>query len=458
MLEYINSILSGLAVPLALCAAGLFYLIRLRFFFITHPLHTLGALRSARSAGKVSPLGALTLALAGTLGVGNIVGVCSAIVLGGFGAVFWIWVSAIFAMVLKYAEIVIAMRHRRIDADGKAHGSAMLYILDFFKSIGHSRMGVWVSRIFAAAFVLCSLSMGSMLQAGAISDAVVGVFGAPRALLALLLGLFSLTLAMRGTGAIVKFTNLLVPLMSVGYTVMALAVIAVNVEGLGNAFFLIFSNALSPRSALGGVGGFAFMRAVRYGVMRGLVSNEAGCGTAPTAHALAEGSTPHTQGIFGILEVFIDTVVLCTLSALVIILEYDSVSCVDGNYMMMCIQAFGGVLGSGAAYFLAIAVLCFGTATVACWIHYGASAFEFLFPHKTKIFPLLYAACTALGACLSAEFILALSDLSMSIMALINLTVITQMSKEMYGGCKGMRGDACRFFEKKRRKKLPTNK
>ncbi len=431
VLERINALLSGIAVPLSLCAAGIFLGVRLKFFYILHPIDSLKALREGGERGGVSSARALALALAGTLGVGNIVGVCSAIALGGFGAVFWIWASALLASVLKYSEIVLAMRHRKISADGTPCGSAMLYICDFFRSIGHSRIGRAVSLLFSGAFVTCALSMGSMLQAGAVSDALCGVLSLPRAPVAFGLGLLTLALALGGTGVLLKFTGILVPLMSVGYAFMALAVIFLNGSELANAFRLIFSSAFSARAALGGVGGFAFLRAVRYGVMRGLVSNEAGCGTAPTAHALSSAS-PLAQGLWGVLEVMVDTLLLCTMTALVIILEYDSSVALGGTYMMMCVRAFSARLGEGAAYFLCISVLFFGIATIACWTHYGAAAFEYLTGGRAhKAFPFVYALCTVLGAYMPSELILSIADLSMSIMTLINLPVITQMSNEV---------------------------
>ncbi len=432
VLERINSVLSGIAVPLALCAAGIFLGVKLKFFYILHPLKSLGAIKKGGSGDGISSFGALSLALAGTLGVGNIVGVCSAIALGGFGSVFWIWISAILATALKYSEIVLAMKHRKYSPNGKPIGSAMLYICDFFRSIGHSRLGRCVSLAFSAAFVVCALSMGSMLQAGAVTDALCGVLGLPRAPIALGLGLLSLSLSLGGTKILLRFTGILVPLMSAGYTVMALAVILMNGSEVSSALRLIFSAALAPRAALSGVGGFAFLQAVRYGVMRGLVSNEAGCGTAPAAHALSSAE-PHTQGLWGVLEVAVDTLVLCTLTALVIILEYDSSVARGGTYMMMCVRAFSSKLGAAAAYFLCLAVLCFGVATVACWTHYGALAFDYLCGGKSakKSFSFIYALCTALGAYMPSELILSLADLSMSVMTLINLSVMTQMSGEL---------------------------
>jgi AGCS family alanine or glycine:cation symporter len=281
------------------------------------------------------------------------------------------WISALLAMILKYAEIVLTMIYRRRESDGAYHGCATDYIGAFWSSHGLRRTGRAICIIFSLAFLLCSLTMGSMLQSSAISEALCGTFEIPPVATGIILAVLTLYICMSGTLGIVKITNLLVPIMSVGYVLISLAVIIPNAARLTDALSLILRCAFSPSAAAGGVGGYAVARAVRYGVMRGLVSNEAGCGTAPCAHAIAECSSPAKQGAWGIFEVFVDTVVLCTLTALVVILEYDAASAFDGNYMMMTVAAFSARLGNAAAYFLCAAVLCFGFATVLCWAHYG---------------------------------------------------------------------------------------
>lgn len=432
MLEQINSFISGITVPLFLCAAGLFFCFKLGFFHLFRPLAVIRGLRSGGSSG-VSSAKAVTLALAGTLGVGNIVGVSSAIHLGGFGAVMWMWISALLAMLLKYAEIVLAIIYRKRRADGTFDGSAMHYIKARFISLGLPRLGGIIAAVFAVAFLVCSLTMGSMLQARAASEALCGVFGVPCVLTGVAMGLLTLTVCARGTKGLLRVTELLVPVMSVGYAVMSLAVILSNAEQVPSAFSLIFSSAFSASAAAGGIGGFLFNKAVRYGVMRGLVSNEAGCGTAPAAHAIADCRSPASQGFWGIFEVFADTVVLCTMTALTVILEYDAASRFAGNYMMMTLSAFRSCLGSYAAYFLCAAVICFALATVLCWSHYGLCALRYLYPNRDMRLPFftVYSLCVFIGACASSELSWLLSDLSMGIMALINLGVIWSMWREV---------------------------
>lgn len=433
MLEYVNDMLSGMIIPLALTLSGIFYGVRLKFFHILKPLAVVKGLKSEKRAGGISSARAVTLALAGTLGVGNIVGVSSAIHLGGFGAVFWMWVSAIVAMLLKYAEIVLAMRHRRLDADGKPQGSAMYYILDFFTSHRMKRLGRVIAGIFAAFFLLNAMTMGSMLQTGAISEALEGVMGIPPLLTGTVLAILTLLAVRKGTDGIAALTNYLVPIMSVGYAVMSFAVIFHGRHGLGNAFSQIFSSAFSPDAAFSGVGGFIFTKSLRYGVMRGLISNEAGCGTAPTAHSVADCSSPARQGMWGIFEVFVDTVVLCTMTALVVILEYGEAARYGGSYMMMTVTAYASVLGPCAAYFLSIAVLCFGFATIVCWAHYGLTCARYFCKGRgaSLLFVSAYVACVFAGALVSSELSWQLADLAMGVMTVINLFVIVQMWREV---------------------------
>ena len=433
MLEQINEVISGMIVPLMLALCGGFFSFRLNFFHILKPFTVLKGLRSSNGASGVSSTKAVTLALAGTLGVGNIVGVSSAIYMGGIGAVFWMWVSAIVAMILKYAEIVLAMRHRRISQDGETSGNAMNYILDFFASIKLRRLGSAVACIFAATFLFNAFSMGSMLQSNAISESLYGVLGIYPLFTGIGLSVITFLGVRKGTSGIIKITNVLVPLMSAGYIVISLAVISKNFSELGAAFALVFSSAFSPRAAVFGTGGFAFSKAMRYGVMRGLVSNEAGCGTAPSAHALASCSSPARQGLWGIFEVFIDTLLLCTLTALCVILEYSEAMKYAGNYMMMTVSAYSSVLGASASYFLCFAVACFGIATIICWAHYGCVCVSFFSPSATAkaSFIFIYSACVFVGSLISPNTVWQLSDLAMGTMTVMNLFVITCMWKEV---------------------------
>ena len=432
MLEFINKYIFGVAVPIFLISAGVFYIVLLKAFHITNPSVIIKALTKKNNVSGISPFKAVTLALAGTLGVGNIVGVSAAIILGGFGSVFWMWISALCAMLLKYAEIVLAMRHRRYDAEEKPYGAAMYYIKDKFSALSLPKLGNILAATFALLCILNALTMGSMIQSNAISESLEGVFKLNPVICGVFLSLFSLAILPRGTKAMVKFTEILVPLMSIGYILISLAIIIIKKDMLGNAIKAILSDAFSVDSASGGVLGFFLSRSLRFGTMRGLISNEAGCGTAPTAHAASNTQSAVEQGFWGIFEVFTDTILLCTMTALVVIINFGELK-YKSSLIMLTIDAYSNVLGASASIFLSIAVLCFGFATIICWGHYGIeSVGYFTKSKKTKwIFILIYSASVFVGAFCASEIIWSLADFAIGSMTLINLMMLCLMSREV---------------------------
>ncbi len=434
MLSWINRYLLGTTVPILLILAGLFYGIRLKFFHLTRGGAILRALWTKdSSADGVSPMRALSLALAGTLGVGNIVGVSAAIAVGGFGAIFWMWVSALCAMLLKYAEIVLAMRHRRWDSEGKPHGGAFYYIRDGLRERGFPVIGVFLASVFALFCIMNSVTMGSVIQVSAVTHAFDGVFHISPLFTGCALALFTFLTIRRGSERVIALTGKLVPLMTLGYLILSAAVLILRVDGLGDAFRLIFEDAFRTNAAVGGIGGFLLSDGVRLGTMRGLVSNEAGCGTAPTAHAVSSCPSPARQGVWGIFEVFADTILLCTVTALVIILGWRDAAGAGEDYMMMTVRAYASALGAPAAYFMAIAVLFFGFATIVCWGHYGMESVATLTkrPVARRGFIFLYVSSVFVGAFATSELIWDLADFAVGAMCLLNVAVICMMSGEV---------------------------
>lgn len=432
-MEWVNRYIFGTAVPVLLICAGLFFGFRLGWFYLLHPVKTLRALTGRKTRRGVSPFRALTLSLAGTLGVGNIVGVSAAISMGGFGAVFWMWISALCAMLLKYAEIVLAMRHRRRDREGKPHGGAMYYIRDCFSRLGAKRLGGGLAALFALLCILNAVTMGSVVQVSAVTDAMEGVFRIPPLATGAVLALVAWIVIRKGTGGMLALTERLVPLMTLGYLVLSAAVLILRAHRLPFAFEAILSHAFDAEAAVGGVGGFLLSAGVRYGTMRGLLSNEAGCGTAPAAHAVSDCSEPAEQGVWGIFEVFTDTILLCTVTALVVIVSWGDVVARDGEFMMMTLTAYSSVLGRSAAVFMGIAVLFFGFATVVCWAHYGMESAAYLSerPIARKGFILLYVGSVFGGAFASSELIWQCADFAIGAMTLINVTVLCLMNREV---------------------------
>ena len=437
MLEFVNKYLIGTSVPLLLIAGGIFFLVKLRGRPVICPILTARAMLTPSEDSKngLSPFRSVTMALAGTLGVGNIVGVASAIALGGFGSIFWMWISALAAMILKYAEITISVSHRR-KRNGENHGGAMYYIEDRFEAAGRKGQGRTVGWIFAALCLVVAYGVGCMMQVNAVSSSFEGVFGVSPWICGALLAAMTAPVITKGTRGISALTEWLVPLMSVGYVIMSVVVMIKCRGRLGEAFVGILTDAFTVKSTAGGILGFLVSDAVRFGTMRGLLSNEAGCGTAPFAHAASDATQPAKQGAWGIFEVFVDTILLCTMTALVIILNYDQACAYSDNGIMMTLKAYSASLGVYAEYFLTAAVLLFAYATVICWAQYGMECVLYMFKNRKKARVIYYTSfCVAafLGAIVAPGAVWALSDAAMGSMTLINLAVIAAMSTEIKG-------------------------
>ena len=427
--EFFNEYVFGVGVPVILILAGLFFCFKLNFFHFLHPIKVIRAMKPESAKNGVSSFGAMSLALAGTLGVGNMVGVASAIALGGFGAIFWMWVSAIVAMILKYAEITLAMSHRRFDSEGRPYGGAMYYISD---ALGKKRVGRIVASVFAGLCIFNAVSMGGMIQVNAAANAIDGVFGLPPIIIGVIFAVITVWTAVRGRDGILAVVEKLVPFMTVGFLILSVAVICIYPQRTLNAFSLIFKNAFNLRSGVSGAFGFLLSLALRYGTMRGILSNEAGCGTAPAAHAVSSCRIPAKQGAWGIFEVFVDTILLCTLTAIVIIVGFDGVD-PNGDFMMMTVNAYRTLLGDFSGYFIAISVFLFGLATVLCWAHYGIVSVKYLTSKRFSIpiFVAIYSLAVLFGSVISADIIWDGADFSIGAMTFINVAVLIKLSGEV---------------------------
>ena len=436
MLEAVNQILNGMFLPLLLLATGIFYMFRLGFFPVVKLPVIVEVLTRGKIKNGVSSFRSLTLALAGTLGVGNIVGVASAIAMGGAGAVFWMWLSAFAAMLLKYAEVVLGLRYR-YRRDETWHGGAPYYIKQGLQNRGYKRLGVFLSFIFAILCILDSFTTGCSIQSAAISDALDGVMGIPTYITGLVLAVICTALLIRGTGMIMKVTGILVPVMCGGFLFLSFICMAKRPSEILPSLGLIFQDAFAPKSAVGGVGGFVFSRALRFGTMRGLLSNEAGCGTSPFAHAAADTNCPTEQGFFGIFEVFVDTILLCTVTAIVIVMNIDSVSDFGGNPMMLAIRAyscsFEGILPICIEVFLGVSIFCFGFATLLCWAHYGLECVAFLSKGKNgqRFYMILFAITIYFGATAAQSFLWNIADLTIGLMILLHVPFLCGFSDEV---------------------------
>jgi len=418
-MEAVNQVLSGMAVPLLLTVVGLYFLCTAGVRILRHPRRALSGMLTAGAGEGTSPARALSVALAGTLGVGNIAGVASAIALGGAGAVFWMWVSALLAMLLKYAEIVLAVRYRVFDADGTPHGGAMYYIRKIFRG----NLGRALASAFAILCLALALTLGGVVQTHVAAEALAGVFCIPYLATGAAFAVLAAWILWRGAARVEATCARLVPLVCLLFSVASIAVLVARRAALPAAFSAIFADAFTVQSGAAGVFGFFTSRAVRFGVARGLVSNEAGCGTAPIAHAASNAKSPAQQGFWGIFEVFVDTVLLCTMTALVILVS--GVPITEGG-VMLAIGAYESVLGRTAAPMLALSITFFAFATVLCWSHYGGACLVYLTGKRAAaryLIPVM--ALAVLGGALAApDFVWGVTDLVIGAMTVLNLAAL----------------------------------
>lgn len=380
-----------------------------------------------RDKGGISPLRALSASLSGTLGVGNIVGVAVAMIVGGAGAVFWIWISALVSMVLKYCEITLGVKYRQKSAAG-FDGGPMFYME---KGVG-GKFGKFCGAVFAAAGVVSSFAMGNIVQTSAASDAANIIFGANEfifgAVFAVIIGL----VIFGGFDRISRVTSVVLPIMSAVYLLLSLAVIILNTGLIPSLFTRIFEEAFEFESAFGGVLGFLLSKNVSEGVAKGTFSHESGSGTAPMAHANAQTDTPARQGLLGLFEVFADTIVICTLTAFVLLVAWEKGSECD-NGMELVLSAFGNEIGAWAEYVIGASILAFAFSTVICWAFYGKLCLSYLTKsRKAPVFYIIiYLALIAFGTLLSQEAVWHTADFGVALMTALNLPALLLLRKEI---------------------------
>ena len=426
-MEFINTYLSGYIMPLLLMGTGLFFGIRTRFFYVLHPLDLTRELKSTGKGSGISPKRALTQALAGTLGVGNMTGVASAVCQGGAGAVFWMWMSALLAMSIKYFEVALAVKCRRRDGDGY-YGGAMYYIRDIFKDT-FPRLCRVLGISFALLCIVNSLLTGNIVQINSAAGALENI---PPIVTGVLCALLTLPVVLGKGKRISAVTLGLIPFLSILYIVISLIIIVPQAPRLPRVLSEIFEGAFSLRAAGGGAGGYLIARAIRFGTTRGIFSNEAGSGTSPTAHASAEAKSPHAQGCFGIFEVFADTIVLCSLTAFVILLSDGCAKGLDG--IRLTVYAFSSQAGSTAGTVIAISVLLFAYATVICQTGYGTVALQSITKRKSFFYCYIALSFTAtvFGAIISQKIMWQAADLVISLMTVLNVLCLIAAEKKGY--------------------------
>lgn len=436
ILSVVNDVVWGAPALVLILGVGLFLSLKLGFAQITlFPRACRSFSARLRPGGKESgnsSFQALCTALAATVGTGNLVGVAGAICLGGPGAIFWMWICGLLGMVTKYAEAVLAVRFR--EPVGRSYAGGPMYMIT--NGLGeHFRP---LACVYCLLGVAASFGVGCAAQVEAVIAGINSVIfrlgGEQRLsqdlLIGILLALLVGTLLLGGAKRIGAAAERLVPFAAAGYVLLCLGVLAVNAQKLPEAFGSILLGAFSPRAVTGGMLGSVF-QALRVGCSRGVFTNEAGMGTASIAHGAAEVAHPAEQGLMGILEVFLDTIVICTLTALVILVSGVPISYGTDAGGELTTQAFATVYGSSAALFLSAALILFAVATILGWGLYGTRCAEFLFgPKAWRYFPLAQTIAVVLSSVLDGGLIWRVSEILNGLMAIPNLIALAVLAPE----------------------------
>lgn len=379
----------------------------------------------AEKQGDIPPFQALMTALSATIGTGNIAGVATAVFLGGPGALFWMWLTALVGMATKYSEAVLAVRFREVDERGAFVGGPMYYIRN-----GLGKKWAWLGVVFAVFAAIAGFGIGNTVQANSVADVLEANFGIPTLATGVILMVLVGMVLIGGIKRIGQVASTLVPFMAIAYVTAGLIVLAVHATEIPAALALVFKHAFSPVAAEGGFAGAAVWAAIRFGVARGIFSNEAGLGSAPIAHAAAQTRNPIDQGMVAMLGTFIDTIIVCTITGLVIISSGMWISGESGASLTSAAFATGF---TGGNYVVAIALATFAFTTIIGWSFYGERCVEFLFGVKAIVpYRVLWIIAIPVGATLNLGFVWLVADTLNAMMALPNLIALVLLSPVVF--------------------------
>ena len=438
--QAVNNFVWGVPAMVCIIGVGLFLSIRTRFLQIRHFPYalktTLGRIFSKRKAsdGAITPFQAVCTALAATVGTGNIAGVAGAIAIGGPGAVFWMWVSALLGMCTKFSEVTLAVYYRETNADGEYVGGPMYYIKNGLKKRWH-----WLAYLFAGFGVLTVFGTGNATQVNTITTAINSALRnynmipessikTSNLVIGILIAALVSMVLLGGVKRIGSVAEKLVPFMAVLYVLLALGVVLLNIGRVPQVFASIFYGAFQPSAVTGGVVGSLFV-SMQKGVSRGIFSNEAGLGTGSIAHACADTKKPVKQGFFGVFEVFADTIVICTLTALTILCSGVPVNYGAAAGAELTISGFTSTYGNWVSIFTAVAMCCFAFSTILGWGLYGARCIEFLFSSKViRPFMVVYSFVSILGATVDLGLLWSIADTFNGLMSIPNLIALFLLS------------------------------
>ncbi|MBQ2921074.1 MAG: sodium:alanine symporter family protein [Oscillospiraceae bacterium] len=451
IVKFLNDIAWGPWMLLLLVGTGVFLSFRVGFLqfrkFGYAMKNTIGKIfqKSQAGEGEVTPFQAVSTALAATVGTGNIAGVTGAICVGGPGAVFWMWVSALFGMVTKYAEVVLAVRYRERNAQGDWVGGPMYYIRN-----GLGKGWNWLACVFCVLGALAAFGIGNMTQVNTIASSIntaIDSFGGSTA--AYTVELFGQTVPISSvmTGCVIAMivgmvlfggikrigavAEKMVPVMAAIYIVASLIVVGGNLGSLGTVFGMIFKGAFSAEAALGGAFGITIMTTIQKGVGRGVFSNEAGLGSAPMAHAASSEKDPVKQGLYGIFEVFMDTIVICTLTALTLLCGAgDKIVWGESAGAELIAASFSSIFGAQmGSMMVAVGITLFALSTILSWSLYGSRCFEFLTGGKgVRAYQILFVIVVVIGATLKLDLVWNIADTLNGFMAVPNLVALLGLS------------------------------
>ena len=426
----VNGYVWGIPMLILILGAGLFLTIGLRFLSIMKIPFGFSLLWKGRipgdDAGDITPFNALMTLLSATIGTGNIAGVATAIFLGGPGAVFWMWMTALVGMATKYAEAVCAVRFRETDQNGNFVGGPMYYIQN-----GMGAKWRWLAVTFALFAGIAGFGIGNMVQSNSIADALNTNFGIPHLYTGIIVALLVGAVLLGGIQRISEVAGRLVPLMAALYILASLVVLVINAGAIPNALGLIFTHAFTPTAATGGFAGAAVWAAIRFGVARGVFSNEAGLGSAPIAHAAAKTKGPVSQGLVAMLGTFIDTIIVCSFTALAILSTGVWTSGATGAALTSA--AFEATLPGLGGPIIALSLAIFAFTTIIGWSYYSERSLQYLFGTGIIMpFRAAWSLAVIVGATIKLGFVWLLADTLNAMMAIPNLIALIMLSPVVF--------------------------
>ncbi|WP_320035967.1 sodium:alanine symporter family protein [Halarcobacter sp.] len=412
----------GVPMLVLLVGTGLYLTIRLKgmqFWALGHAVKLIFE-KEKSAKGDISHFQALMTALAATVGIGNIVGVATAITFGGPGAVFWMWVTGLVGMATKYSEAILAVKYREKGKHGYK-GGPMYYLANGLKM--HK-----LAFAFALFTVIASFGIGNMTQSNAVANAIYSQFDIPTWITGVVLLTITSFVVIGGIKSIGKTTSFLIPFMIIVYLITSLSIIVTNFDKVGDAFYLIFYHAFNPIAAGGGFAGAAVAAAIRYGIARGVFSNESGLGSAPIAAAAAKTDDPVKQALVSMTQTFIDTLLVCTMTAVIILMA--PIWTTGGSAGDLTLKSFNFFLGDFGSIVIVIATVLFGYSTILGWSYYGERAFEYIFGSKSiKLYRIVFVSFIVVGAMTELKLVWNFSDLANGLMAIPNLIALLLLSK-----------------------------